>query len=186
MPAWVAATATVVFPGTGHLLLRRYLKGSVLAVLFAASADIFLITAFLWPGVGRAGLIVVSLVIMVVVWGYALFDILSRLKVLRAGDFQERKDALLRAAQVAWLRDENVEAERLLKQIIALDDRDVEAWVHLGKVQKSSGRDGEARESFHTALNLDGSRRWHWELMRELGTDDGVPTEAEPTESASS
>jgi len=179
MLAWLAVTATVIFPGTGHLVLRRYLRGSVLAALFAASTDVFLITAFLWPGEGKTGLIVVSLAIMVVVWGYALFDILSRLRVLRAEDFQERKDNLLKAAQVAWLRDDYAGAERLLKEIIALDDRDVEAWVHLGKVLKSCGRDEEARESFRTALNLEGSRRWRWELMRELGTAGTDATEWE-------
>ncbi len=165
----IALIVTVVFPGTGHLLLRRYLKGSVLAALFAAATDLFLITAFLWPGEGKTGLIVVSLAIMIGVWGYALLDIVSRLKILRQEDFQERKDDLLRTAQVAWLRDENAEAERLLKEILALDDRDVEAWVHLGKVLKSSGRDEEARMSFRTALNLEGSQRWHWELKKELG-----------------
>ncbi|KPJ55732.1 MAG: hypothetical protein AMS16_03745 [Planctomycetes bacterium DG_58] len=165
----IALVVTVVFPGTGHLLLRRYLKGSVLAALFAASTDVFLITTFLWPGEGKGGLILVSLAIMIGVWGYALLDVVSRLKVLRQEDFQERKDELLKAAQVAWLKDENAEAERLLKEIIALDDRDVEAWVHLGKVLKSVGREEEARMSFRTALHLEGSKRWHWELKRELG-----------------
>jgi len=172
MLATISLIATVIFPGTGHLLLRQYLKGCVLAGLFAASTDVFLIAAFLWPGGSRLGLILVSLLIMLAAWVYALVDVVLRLRTLRVHDFQKRKDDLLRAAQVAWLKDGAAEAERLLRAIIAMDECDVEAWVHLGKVLKSRGREEEARRSFRTALHLEGSRRWHWELKRELGLTD--------------
>lgn len=181
MPATLVVIVTVIFPGTGHLVLRRYLKGSVLAALFAASADVFLITAFLWPGEGKAELIAVSLGIAVLVWGYALFDVVRQVRKLRAEDFQERKDTLLKSAQVAWLRDECVEAERLLREIIRLDDRDVAAWVHLGKVLKSCSREEESRQCFRTALNLEGSDLWRWELRRELGKTEVEADEAEPS-----
>ena len=161
--------ATVVLPGTGHLLLRRYLKGAALAALYAASADVFLISAFLWPGGTHAALPWVSLSLMVIIWAYALFEVMFRLKVLREKDFQKRKDDLLKAAQVAWLKNDYPQAERLLRRIIALDERDVEAWVHLGKVLKSCAQEAEAEKCFRSALNLKGSEVWRWELMRELG-----------------
>jgi len=177
MPAWVTVIATVVFPGTGHLLLRRYLKGSVLAALFAASLDVFLISAFL-PHAGGWPLTTATLVIMAGTWLYALVDIRTLLKIIRNKDFQERKDDMLKSAQVAWLKSEYDEAERLLRGILLLDERDVEAWVLLGKVLKSCGRDEDARRSFRSALNLDGGQTWRWELMTELGCSDIKEAEA--------
>lgn len=179
MPAWIAVVATVICPGTGHLLLRRYLKGTTLAALFTASVDVFLISAFLLTGGVKPPLSLVSLGLGAGVWLYALIDLSLILRAVRAKGFQKRKDDLLRSAQVAWLRDELTEAERLLRTILALDERDVEAWVHLGKVLKASGREKEARKSFRSALNLAGSRRWRWQLMRELGYTDIEPAGTE-------
>jgi cytochrome c-type biogenesis protein CcmH/NrfG len=173
--------ATVLMPGAGHLLLRRYLKGVVLATLFAASADMFLTSAFLWHARLVSALPLVSLGIMTLVWAYALVDIIQGLKALRQKDLQQRKDDLLKRAQVAWLRDEYAGAERLLRQILRMDERDVEAWVHLGKVLKTCGRDEEARKCFRSALNLEGSQPWHWTLMMELGYTDIKGGETEPS-----
>ena len=188
MPAAVVVIATVIFPGTGHLLLRRYLKGSVLAALFAASLDVFLISVFL-PHAAGWPLTLVGLGIMAGTWLYGLADIRTLLKLIRSKDFQKRKDDMLKSAQVAWLKSEYDEAERLLRAILLLDERDVEAWVLLGKVLKSCGRDEDARKSFRSALNLDGGRAWRWELMTELGYSDiketVAETEAEPTQDPS-
>jgi tetratricopeptide (TPR) repeat protein len=175
----ICIIATVILPGTGHLLLRRYLRGAVLAALFAASADVFLGSVFLWPGAAGTELTLISCGVMTGSWLYALIDLLARLNVLRTKDFQSRKDELLKSAQVAWLKDEYAEAERLLREIIRLDECDVEAWVHLGKVLKSSGRPEEAGRCFRSALNLDGSQQWRWELMRELGYADVASGETE-------
>lgn len=170
MSAPVVVIATVIMPGMGHLLLRRYLKGVVLAALFAASADVFLLSVCLWHASLTSALPMVSLVISVVAWVYAVVDILPALKALRQKDLQERQDALLKRAQVAWLRNELAEAERLLREMLRMDERDIEAWVHLGKVLKASGNPVEARRCFQSALNLDGSEPWHWTLKTELGT----------------
>jgi len=173
--------ATVVMPGMGHLVLRRYLRGAVLAALFAASADVFVTSAFLWHASVTSGLPLASLGIMTVVWAYALADITQALKALRQKDLQERKDGLLKRAQVAWLRDEFAEAERLLREILRMDERDVEAWVHLGKVLKTCGRNEEARKCFRSALNLDGSDPWRWTLRTELGYAAAKGSETEPS-----
>jgi tetratricopeptide (TPR) repeat protein len=172
-------------PGIGHLLLRRYLKGAVLAALFAASADVFLVSAFLWHSSVTSALPMVSLGIMLLAWVYAVSDITLALKALRQKGLQEQKDALLRRAQVAWLKDEFAEAERLLREILRMDERDIEAWVHLGKVLKACGRSEEARKCFQSALNLDGSDPWRWTLKTELGTA-GIRTPSKEGETEAS
>jgi tetratricopeptide (TPR) repeat protein len=151
-------------------LLRRYLKGAVLAVVFSVSADVFLLSVCLWHASLTSALPLVSLGIMILAWVYGLADIIPALNALRQKGLQEKKDSLLRRAQVAWLKDEFAEAERLLREILRMDERDIEAWVHLGKVLKCSGNPVEARRCFQSALNLDGSDPWRWTLQTELGT----------------
>ncbi|HUV39277.1 MAG TPA: hypothetical protein VMY39_06665 [Planctomycetota bacterium] len=181
MPVWLVVTATVIVPGTGHLLLRRYLKGAMLAALYTASLDIFLISVFLLDEGLLSGLTLVSAGLVAGVWAYAFIDVRRCLNVLQQEDLQKRKDDLLRSAQVAWLRDELPEAETLLVTILDMDERDIEAWVHLGKVQKALGREKEARRSFRSALNLAGSDRWHWQLLTELGLAEADGAENEPS-----
>ncbi len=177
-----ALILSMILPGTGHLFYRRYLRGVVLAVLFAAGANALLVSQFLaswslrpvtgWIGAAIAGGI----------WIYAVIDIILRHKSLRSKGFQTTKDDLLRAAQVAWLRDEFTDAERLLREILRLDERDTEAWVHLGKILKALGRQREARMCFRSALNLDANGPWRWMLREELGYDDSP--KASPTATA--
>ena len=169
MHAVAAFLLTALVPGTGHLLYRRYLKGAVLAMIYGAALNIFLVSRFLMPVMAGAPLPWVALGMTAAVWLFAMIDLAIRLKSLSAKEFQSAKDDLLKAAQVAWLKDEYPQAERLLREILRKDERDVEAWVHLGKVLKAVGRASEARICFRSALNLDGSGTWRWMLREELG-----------------
>ena len=172
MLAVIVLVATAILPGTGHLLLRRYLRGATMAVLYTASADLWLISTSPYLAEGKVTLRWVCVAVMAAVWIYAFVDIIRRLNSRRSNKLQTRKDDLLRSAQICWLKEELPEAKRMLTAILALDERDVEAWVLLGKVHRSSGSDSEARRCFRSALNLAGSEQWRWMLMKELGAAD--------------
>jgi len=178
----IACLWNIILPGTGQILVRKYTKGTVLALLFAVSADIFLSSKFLLPYMADMPLTYAALAVAAAVWLFAQIDLAVRLKSMRAKDFQSRKDELLKAAQVAWLRDDYPLAEKNLRQILSLDERDIEAWVHLGKMLKSRGRTREARTCFLSALHLDGSGAWKWTLEEDLTYGDSG---AEPSDASS-
>jgi hypothetical protein len=183
MSGVIPVILSAVVPGLGHLLTRRYLKGVVLALVFTTSAELFLLARFWWPSEAGVGLAWASVAVAAAVWIYALGDAVSASR--HAGEaFVGRKDDLLRRAQVAWLKRDNAEAEALLRRLLAMDERDVEGWIHLGKVLKSSGKDAEARRCFRAARNLDGSERWRWELERELTGVKAKTPEPEPSQGA--
>ena len=169
MRAFAAVLSTILLPGVGHLVLRRYLRGTLLAMLFAVSAQVLVVKSFMWPGMLGARASMVLWMTLAGTWAYAVADVVLRVKRFSAKGFQESKDTLLKQAQVAWLKDDNAISEKILRRILALDDRDVEAWVTLGEVLKSSGRGDEAHACFRSALNLDGSERWRWMLLHALG-----------------
>lgn len=168
MRSIIAGFLTIILPGTGHILVRKYLKGVVLGTLFAACANVFLADRYLLVFAPSSALPWVALGLAAAVWVWALVDLEIGLKRKRAKDFQSGKDELLKAAQVAWLRDDLGEAERLLRAILSRDERDIEAWVHLGKVLKTRGRRVEAQVCFRSALNLDGASSWSYMLREEL------------------
>ena len=177
MLAVIALVATAILPGTGHLLLRRYLKGATMAALYTASVDLLLISTSPYLGDGKLTLRWVCISVMAAVWVYALVDVIRLLNSRHSKELRSRKEDLLKAAQVCWLKGELTEAGRMLTEILTLDERDVEAWVLLGKVYRSSGDDSEARRCFRSALNLAGSEQWRWMLMKELGAGDENPAE---------
>ena len=174
MRAVAAFILTIVLPGSGHLLFRRYLRGVVLAVLFAAGLNAFLVAQFVAPLAATPALMALGLALAALIWAFSALDLALSCRSLHNATFQTQKDEILKAAQVAWLRDEFPEAERLLRELLARDERDIEAWVHLGKVLKALGRESEARICFRSALNLDGSTHWRWMLRQELGYADSA------------
>ena len=161
--------ATAILPGTGHLLLRRYLKGATLAVLYASAMNLLLLSTSPYLAEGKVALGRVCIGVMVLLWVFAAADTIRLLKSFMGKKFQSLKDDLLKAAQICWLRDELPDARGKLVAILNMDDRDIEAWVLLGKVYKSLGDDSEARRCFRSAMNLLGNDQWRWMLFRELG-----------------
>lgn len=90
-------------------------------------------------------------------------------RLMAAGEYDLALDAYLRAASeqgatvdvIAALGSVNLQlgrlgqAERLLRQAIAIDGRFVPAWNNLGVVLMETGRYAEAAQVFQTAFALD-------------------------------
>lgn len=75
---------------------------------------------------------------------------------------------LFRQAQLAYLKGHWIEAESLLRQLLARTPGDVEAWLLLASVQRRTNRPDEAKQSLLKLAELNGSVIWAEEVQREL------------------
>jgi tetratricopeptide (TPR) repeat protein len=65
------------------------------------------------------------------------------------------------------------EARRRFEQILALDETDADALMHLGTLHLRTGRREEARRNFRQCLEQEGGAKWRWEIRQALGRLDG-------------
>jgi Flp pilus assembly protein TadD len=76
--------------------------------------------------------------------------------------------ALLRQAQLEYLKGHLIEAESRLTTLLSRTPGDVEAWLLLASVQRRTKRPAEARQSISKLAELSGSVVWADEVQREL------------------
>jgi len=158
---------SVVFPGLGHLLCGRYLKGALRGMLFAVTLEA-LVLGMVWPE-ALAGMDAYVGGLALVIWGYSLLDhslLLRRARQRQAGGQGEQ---ILLAGQKAMLRGELGQAEEAFRTVLALDDRDVEGWLYLGRTCQLQGKTGLARRFYRVVRRLDRAGKWTWELENLSG-----------------
>lgn len=159
--------ASILFPGLGHLLAGRYLKGAVLAVAFALAVDALLVGGLVWPEPfqsARLGLGTLAVGIWVYGWAGMGWYLLRN----SGADLERRKDYVLSEGLRSLLRRDAPAAQRAFRAVLRLDDRDLEGWLYLGRSCQLMGQWTRARCFYRAARRLDVRGKWSWELERRL------------------
>ena len=151
---------SVIFPGLGHLLSGRYVKGAVLAVVFSVTLQTLLLSV-VWPELFEQTR-PIFMGLALIIWGYG---ILSHWWLLRrTEEGKEQADEMLLAGMKAILRNDLKEAEEAFRAVLRLNDRDVEGWLYLAKTCQLKGEAGRARKFYRVVKRLDRERKWSWEI----------------------
>lgn len=172
---WSAASATAIWPGLTRLWLRGELAGLLTAVGFALLLNFALITTFVWPQLvsrhlpewlvpAMAWIAVVCFWVAGLRAGTAVAAAMAR----SALPLDAESTALLRQAQLDYLKGHLIEAESRLNKLLSRTPGDVEAWLLLASVQRRTKRPAEARQSISKLAELSGSVIWADEVQREL------------------
>lgn len=162
-----ALWASCLWPGLAQIWLRGAWSGLALAVGFSLLVNLLLVSSLVWtelvtPAVRLAGWTVVSLYWVGSVVGSWWW--LSREQPeLRLEKTVDR----FRIAQREYLRCNWLEAERLLGEILADDDRDVAAGLLLATLLRHTGRFPEAGRELARLARLDDATAWQFEIERE-------------------
>jgi tetratricopeptide (TPR) repeat protein len=149
---------TLVWPGLPWLWLRGSRLGLVLALAFAVTVDVAVLTTFIWPeltGLGFAfGLWTAS----------AVSSFPSPIPRVSA----DAADGLFVRARDAYLAHDWLAAERHLEALLAIAPTDGEAQLLWGTLLRRVGRVAEAREALAKLSRSDSGGRWRAALAREL------------------
>ena len=153
---------SMVFPGLGHLLSGRYLKGAVLAVLFSVTVQVLLL-GMIWPesfGVSRG----VFLKLAAGIWIYAVVSHWWVLRQWGAPGREVQVEQTMLTGIKALLRNDLGEAEEAFRTVLRLDDRDVEGWLYLARTCQLRGQERRAKRFYRVVRRLDRSGKWRWEV----------------------
>ena len=79
---------------------------------------------------------------------------------------------LFREAVDAYLQGKWNESRRRIERILAMDDTDADALMHLGAIYVRTHQPEQARRAYRQCLEHDGGGKWRWEVERALAALD--------------
>jgi len=167
---YIALLFTAVLPGTGHFILRQYLRATALLFLFVVLVDGVVAghLRLISFGVDETLLVRGCLAGAVVVWLVAMGHIVWRSFFFDEARHQQRVDDAFLQGQRAYLRGDNDLAVGHFRQAARLDHEDVDVRFYLASVYAAMGRTGPAKRQVRKCRRLDEQGKWSWETAQLL------------------
>ena len=183
----IAIVLSMLLPGIGHIVAGKAWKGVLLFFLFGFALDGWIYsqaatvlppehTALSIPTI-RGG----ALALGAVLWAYAVGDTLAlALRRRRIAAKADAADGHIRNALVAYLRDDHQAALNDLRAAQRINDRDPDAFFHLGVNYAALGQRRKARKAFRQCIRYDHGGKWDAQAHGQLHALDAAPAEREP------
>jgi hypothetical protein len=159
---------TLVWPGLPWLWLRGSLAGLVLAVAFAVTLDVAVVTTFVWPGLVELSFLLAVWTAATIVWLVSTVSAVAAFPPPLPLRPPAEVDPLFMRARAAYLARDWVAAETRLRDLLALAPTDGEAQLLLGTLLRRTGRSSEARRALEKLAQSDAGARWQRAIAAEL------------------
>ena len=159
---------TLVWPGLPWLWLRGSRLGLVLALAFAVTVDVAVLTTFIWPELTGLGFAIGLWTATAALWLAATASAVSSFPPPIPRVSATAADGLFVRARDAYLAHDWLAAERHLEALLAIAPTDGEAQLLWGTLLRRVGRVAEAREALAKLSRSDSGGRWQAALAREL------------------
>lgn len=190
MPRRLRIALLSVWPGLAQVWSGQEVLGLILAVLFAATLNLSLITRFVWTEAFAPGWSQFFLALAVMTWSAAFAYTLWWIWRCHPERYRIEIDRLFREALELYLQGKWNDSRRRLERVLDLDETDADALMQLGTLYVRSNRPELARRAFRQCLELEGGAKWRWEIDRALtrlqgGEPSQVVEEVTETESES-
>jgi len=166
---------TLVWPGMPWLWLRGSRGGLVVALAFAVTVDVALVTTVLWSDLVDRQVAITVWAAAAAIWlvatvsAAATFPAAIPRRVAAA-------EKLFVAARDAYLSRDWAGAETRLRDLLDLAPTDGEAQLLLGTLLRRVGRRDDAREALDTLSRSDSGGPWQREIAGELARLDADMT----------
>jgi uncharacterized protein HemY len=156
-----------------------------ICIIFASIFNFALVATFLWFDWLANWLVGLLWIVLAVAMGVSIVYNFSRWEWWFGSVVDAREaSAKLALAQEQYLRGDYFEAESLVHRILAFDEPDIEAGLLLASVHRRTQRCKSALRILERLEKIEGSERWHFELVRERATiENAMSRSAEAAES---
>lgn len=168
-------TAATVWPGLPQAWLLARWRGLVLAVAFGSALNVALVLTFVWPAwpasVMPGATAMLAWVLVLGLWIVGLRAARRDWRLICppvAADRDPQLDEWLREAQTDYLKGHWIEAETLVRRILARDAADIEATLLLASIQRRSKQLPQAEQTLNALLPMPEAARWRHEITAEL------------------
>ena len=159
---------TLVWPGLPWLWLRGSLSGLVLALAFAVSLDVAILTSFIWPGLVEFQFTLGLWTAVAAIWLVSTVSAAAAFPPAIAVPRRDEADALFATARDAYLARDWVQAETRLRDLLDIAPTDGEAQLLHASLLRRTGRTVEARKALEKLARSDSGSPWRHEIAGEL------------------
>jgi len=160
---------TLVWPGLPWLWLRGSLSGLVLALAFAVSVDVAILTTCIWPGLIEFQFTLGLWTAVGAIWLVSTVSAAAAFPPPIAVPRRDDADALFTTARDAYLARDWVQAETRLRDLLDIAPTDGEAQLLHASLLRRTGRAVEARKALEKLSRSDSGAPWQHEIAVELG-----------------
>lgn len=159
--------ATLVWPGLPWAWLRGSRAGLVLALAFAVSVDVAVVTTFIWPDLVELPLTLAAWTAVGVIWLASTVSAAAAFPPPLVHPVPAEVDPLFVKARAAYLARDWVAAETRLRELLALAPTDGEAQLLLATLLRRAGRLAEAGAELEKLSASDAGIRWRAAIAAE-------------------
>lgn len=170
---------TLVWPGLPWAWLRGSLSGLVLALAFAVSIDVALVTTFIWPGLVELPLTVGLWTAVAVLWLVSAVSAAAAFPPPIAVARSAEADDLFVKARDAYLARDWLQAEARIRDLLKAAPTDGEAQLLYATLLRRTGRPAEARQALEKLSRSDSGAAWSSEIAMEWQRLEKPPAAAE-------
>lgn len=171
---------TILWPGLPWLWLRGSLPGIVLALAFAVTLDVAMVTTWIWTDLVELPFKLAAWAGAAAIWLLGTASALSAFPPPIPTGLGPAHEARFIQARDAYLARDWVGAERRLRELLRDAPTDGEAQLLLGTLLRRAGRLTEARDALEALARSDAGLPWRTAIARELALV--ASTERAPTD----
>jgi len=159
---------TLLWPGLPWLWLRGSLPGLVVAVGFAITLDVAVLTTWIWSELIDTPARLALWTATAAIWTLATASALSAFPPPLGAGRDADADSLYVKARNAYLAHDWLTAESTLQTLLARSPTDGEAQLLLGTLLRRVGRLDEARAALEQLSRADAGLVWQAAIVREF------------------
>jgi tetratricopeptide (TPR) repeat protein len=175
----VVRLLTLVWPGLPWLWLRGSLPGIVLALAFAVTLDVAMVTTWIWTDLVELPFKLAAWAGAAAIWLLGTASALSAFPPPLARGRSAEADALFLQARDAYLARDWARAEDALAAVLASAPTDGEAQLLLATLLRRVGRHDEARAALRKLSASDSGRPWRHAIAAERDRLDAATAPAD-------
>ena len=168
MPRRLWIGVLTIWPGLAQIWIGQETLGLILALLFAASLNLAIVSHWIWSEAFAPGWTRVLATTALLTWVASFCYTVWWVWLCHPERYRREIDRLFRDALEAYLQGRWSDSRKRIEQILAMDETDADALLQLGTLYIRLQQPALARRAFRQCLELDGGAKWRWEIDQAL------------------
>lgn len=168
MPRRMWIGILTIWPGLAQIWTGQEFLGLILAGLFAATLNLWLLAHFVWTDAFAPGWAGLFATLAVLAWLASFVYTIWWTWLCHPERHRQEIDRLFRDAIEAYLQGRWNEARKRLERILTIDETDADALMQLGSVYRRMEQPELARRAWRQCLELGEGSKWEWEIGQAL------------------
>ncbi len=164
--AWIGVLT--IWPGLAQICTGQEVLGLILAAFFAAALNLAIVARWLWIEAFPPGWSDVFATLAILTWAASFAYTLWWIWLCHPQRFRQEIERLFRDAMEAYLQGRWNDSRKRIERILAIDETDADALLHLGTLHVRLHQPALARRAFRQCLELESGAKWRWEIDQAL------------------